>query len=128
MEVPRDLKYTKEHEWAKVEGNLATVGITDYAQQKLGDMVYVELPEVDAEVKAMEPFGIIESVKAASDLYAPVSGKVIEVHEELLEDPKLINQDPYGQGWMIRVEIADGTDQLLSPEEYESWVNEEENR
>lgn len=128
MEVPRDLKYTKEHEWARVEGNLATVGITDYAQQKLGDMVYVELPEVDAEVKAMEPFGIVESVKAASDLYAPVSGKVIEVHGELLEDPKLINQDPYGQGWMIRVEIADGADQLLSPEEYESWVNQEENR
>lgn len=128
MNIPKDLKYTKEHEWARVEGNLVTVGITDYAQQKLGDMVYVELPPVDSEVTATEPFGTIESVKAASDLYAPVSGKVIEIHEELMEDPRPINQDPYGEGWMIRVEASEGLDQLLSAEEYEKWVNEEENR
>jgi glycine cleavage system H protein len=128
MNIPGDLKYTKEHEWARIEGDLVTVGITDYAQQKLGDIVYVELPEIDSEVTATEPFGTIESVKAASDLYAPVSGKVVEIHEELMEDPKAINQDPYGEGWMIRVEWADPLDQLLSAEEYANWVDEEENR
>ena len=128
MNIPKDLKYTKEHEWAKVEGNQITVGITDYAQQKLGDIVYVELPAVDSEVIAMEPFGTIESVKAASDLYAPVSGRVIQVHEELMEDPRPVNQEPYGQGWLIRVETSEGTDQLLSADLYEKWVEEEESR
>jgi len=128
MNIPRDLKYTKEHEWARVEGSLVTIGITDYAQQKLGDIVYVELPQVDTEVTASEPFGTIESVKAASDLYAPASGKVVEIHEGLMEDPKAINQDPYGEGWMIRVEASEGLDRLLSAEEYEKWVEEEENR
>jgi glycine cleavage system H protein len=128
MNIPRDLRYTKEHEWAKIVGNLITVGITDYAQQKLGDIVYVELPSVDSEVTAAEPFGTIESVKAASDLYAPVSGKVVEVHEKLMEDPKFINRDPYGEGWLIRLECSDEIGQLLSAEEYEKWVDEEENR
>jgi len=128
MNIPRDLKYTKEHEWARGEGSLVTVGITDYAQQKLGDIVYVELPAVDSEVKAMEPFATIESVKAASDLYSPVSGKVVEIHQELMDDPKPINQDPYGEGWLIRVEGPEGLDQLLSAEGYEKWVDEEEGR
>ncbi len=128
MNIPRDLKYTKDHEWARIEGNLVTVGITDYAQQKLGDIVYIELPDLDSEVTAAESFGTIESVKAASDLYAPVSGRVAEVHEELMEDPKPINQDPYGDGWMIRVEGTDGLDGLLSAEAYEKWVDEEENQ
>jgi len=128
MSVPKDLTYTKEHEWARVEGNLVTVGITDYAQQKLGDIVYAELPPVDTEVTVMEPFGTIESVKAASDLYSPVSGKVIESHEDVMNDPGLINRDPYGEGWLIRVEGAEGSDQLLSAEEYEKFIEEEENR
>ncbi|NIQ38648.1 MAG: glycine cleavage system protein GcvH [Proteobacteria bacterium] len=128
MNIPGDLKYTKEHEWARLEGDLVTVGITDYAQQKLGDIVYVELPEIDSEVTATEPFGTIESVKAASDLYAPVSGKVVGIHEGLMDDPKAINQDPYGEGWMIRVELADTPHQLLSAEDYANWVDEEENR
>jgi glycine cleavage system H protein len=128
VKIPKDLRYTKEHEWASVEGDLVTVGITDYAQQKLGDIVYIELPSVDAELTANEPFGTIESVKAASDLYAPLSGKVIEIHEGLLNDPKPINQDPYGAGWMIRVQSPEGLDQLLSAEAYGAWVNEEENR
>jgi glycine cleavage system H protein len=128
MSIPKDLKYTKEHEWTRVEGNQVTVGITDYAQQKLGDIVYIELPSVDSDVTATEPFGTIESVKAASDLYAPVSGRVVDIHEELMDDPKPINQDPYGEGWMIRVEAEDGLDELLSAEEYEKWVDEEENR
>jgi glycine cleavage system H protein len=128
MNIPEDLHYTKEHEWTRVEGRMVTVGITDYAQQKLGDIVYIELPAVDAEMTASEPFGAIESVKAASDLYAPVSGKVIEVNEDLMNDPKPINQDPYGAGWMIRVEAADGLDGLLSSEAYRKWLDEEENR
>lgn len=128
MSIPKDLKYTKEHEWTRVEGNQVTVGITDYAQQKLGDIVYIELPSADSDVTATEPFGTIESVKAASDLYAPVSGRVVDIHEELMDDPKPINQDPYGEGWMIRVEAEDGLDELLSAEEYEKWVDEEENR
>lgn len=128
MDIPKDLKYTKEHEWARIEGSLTTVGITDYAQQKLGDIVYLELPEPDAEVTANEPFGTIESVKAASDLYAPVSGRVVEINEELVQDPKVINQDPYGEGWMIRVEGSTGLDKLLSAEDYEKWIEEEEDR
>ncbi|MBW2059565.1 MAG: glycine cleavage system protein GcvH [Deltaproteobacteria bacterium] len=128
MSIPKDLKYTKEHEWARVEGDLVTVGITDYAQHKLGDIVYVELPSVDSEVTASEPFGTIESVKAASDLYSPVSGKVVEIHEELMDDPKPINQDPYGEGWMIRVEGSGGLDGLLDPDAYEKWVEEEESQ
>ncbi len=128
MNIPRDLKYTKEHEWARVEGNLVTVGITDYAQQKLGDIVYIELPDLDSEVTAAEAFGTIESVKAASDLYSPVSGKVVGIHEELMDDPKPINQDPYGKGWMIKVEGSAELEHLLSAEEYGKWIDEEENR
>jgi glycine cleavage system H protein len=128
MNIPRDLKYTKDHEWARVEGNRVTVGISDYAQQKLGDIVYIELPGVDSEVTASEPFGTIESVKAASELYAPISGRVVDVHDALMRDPKSINQDPYGEGWMIQVEGTVGLDELLSAEAYEAWVQEEENR
>jgi glycine cleavage system H protein len=128
MNIPKDLRYTKDHEWARSEGNLVTVGITDYAQQKLGDIVYIELPSVDSEVKATEPFGTIESVKAAVDLYTPVSGRVVETHDSLMEDPKPINQDPYGTGWMIRVESPEGLDQLLTHESYQKLVDEEENQ
>lgn len=128
MNIPKDLRYTKDHEWARSEGNLVTVGITDYAQQKLGDIVYIELPSVDSEVKATEPFGTIESVKAAVDLYAPVSGRVVEIHESLMDDPKPINQDPYGAGWMIRVESPEGLDQLLTHESYQKLVDEEEDQ
>jgi glycine cleavage system H protein len=126
MNVPRDLKYTKEHEWARVEGNLVTVGITDYAQHKLGDIVYAELPAVDTEVTVMTPFGTIESVKAASDLYAPVSGKVVGSHEDVMNDPGLINRDPYGEGWLIRVDGSEGLDKLMSAEAYEELIKEEE--
>lgn len=128
MAIPKDLKYTKEHEWARIEGNQVTVGITDYAQQKLGDIVYAELPPVDSEVTVMEPFGTIESVKAASDLYSPVSGKIIETHEAVMNDPGLINRDPYGEGWLIRVEGTEGSDRLISSEDYERFIDEEETR
>ena len=118
---PRDCKYSKEHEWVRLEGGLATVGITDYAQDQLGDIVYVELPPLGEILTQFEPFGVVESVKAASDLYAPLSGEALEVNEELSDHPEFVNEDPYGQGWMIRIEPSDASelDNLLTAEEYE---------
>jgi glycine cleavage system H protein len=127
MEFPGDLKYTKEHEWVRVEGNHATVGITEYAQGELGDIVYVELPEVGSEVEANSPFGSVESVKAVSDLFAPLSGKVIQVNPILEERPEVINSDPYEDGWMIAIEMSDPgeLDDLLSAEDYATHIEEE---
>ena len=124
MNIPAELKYTKEHEWVKVDGNIVVVGITDYAQGELGDIVFVELPSVGTEVKAMEPFGTIEAVKAVSDLFSPVSGKVAEINPALEDDPMVINRDPYGEGWMIKVEIGDPAelDGLLNGEAYEKLI------
>ena len=124
MDIPLELLYTKEHEWVSVDGNVATIGITDYAQGELGDIVFVELPKVGDETKQMEPFGTIEAVKAVSELYAPVSGKVVAVNEELQDSPELINQDPYGKGWMIKVELSnrEELDKLLSPKDYEQLI------
>ncbi len=102
---PEELKYSAEHEWIRVEDGRGTVGITHYAQDQLGDVVYVELPEVGRKVKKDEPFGVIESVKTLSDLYAPVSGTIVEVNEALMDQPELVNQDPYGKGWLMVVEI-----------------------
>nr|WP_245574264.1 glycine cleavage system protein GcvH [Desulfovirgula thermocuniculi] len=119
-----NLRYTREHEWLLVEGGRGRVGITDYAQESLGDVVYVELPGVGDKVVQGEPFGVVESVKAASDLYAPVSGVVVEVNEALKESPELVNRDPYGEGWMILVEMADEgeLEKLLTAEEYEKLL------
>lgn len=108
--VPADLRYTKEHEWARTEGDRVRVGITAYAQEQLGDVVFVELPKVGARVTAMKPFGVVESVKSVSDLYAPLTGEVLEVNEALARKPELVNQDPYGQGWMIVVRPANAAD------------------
>lgn len=121
---PRDCKYSKEHEWVRFEGGLATVGITDYAQDQLGDMVYVELPPLGEILTQFEPFGVVESVKAASDLYAPLSGEVLEVNEELSDHPEFVNEDPYGKGWMIKIEPSDTSelDNLLTAEEYEEYL------
>ena len=126
VNVPVDLKYTKEHEWVKVEGNIATVGITDWAQGELGDIVFVELPEADSTVTQMETFGTIEAVKAVSDLFAPVTGKVTEVNAALEDEPMLINRDPYGEGWMIKVEVADVSqlEQLLDAGAYKELLGE----
>jgi len=120
VEFPEDLRYTEEHEWIRVSDGRATVGITEYAQDQLGDVVYVELPSVGDEVKAMRPFGVVESVKAASDLFSPLTGIVVEVNSKLAEEPELVNNDPYGDGWMIVVELEEGCDLsiLLDPEEY----------
>jgi len=127
MKVPENLLYTKEHEWVKVDGDVATVGITDYAQDQLGDIIYVELPEVGRKVKQMEAVATVEAVKTAADVYAPVSGEVVEVNEKLSEKPELLNQDPYGEGWMfkIKLENPDELKNLLSPEEYRKLVEAE---
>ncbi|MFQ6001171.1 MAG: glycine cleavage system protein GcvH [Anaerolineae bacterium] len=121
---PRDCKYGKEHEWVRLEGGLATVGITDYAQDQLGDIVYVELPPLGEILTQFEPFGVVESVKAASDLYAPLSGEVLEVNEELSDHPEFVNEDPYGRGWMIKIEPSDTSelDSLLTAEQYEEYL------
>jgi len=122
MSVPAELRYTSEHEWVSVEGQTATIGITDYAAQALGDVVYISLPTVGATVTAGDPCGEVESYKSVSELYAPVDGEVVEVNEELDDEPALINAEPYGLGWMFRVRLAAGAAEvpgLLSPTEYE---------
>ena len=128
MEFPEDLKYSKEHEWVRVNGNIAIIGITSHAQDELGDVVYVEAPEIGASVDASGIFGVVESVKAVSDLYAPVSGTVIEVNSRLEEEPELINSDPYNEAWIIKVEMSNSSelDALLTTEEYTSYVSAEE--
>lgn len=125
MNVPGNLRYTKEHEWVKLDGAVATIGITDYAQGELGDIVFVEMPAVGAETAYMKPFGTIEAVKAVSELFAPVSGTVVEINRELETSPELVNQDPYGRGWMIKVEIRDRSeiDNLLSPDDYSGIIS-----
>jgi glycine cleavage system H protein len=126
MEFPAGLRYTKEHEWVRIEGDQAYVGITDYAQQELGDVVYVELPDVGGAVRHMEAFGVVESVKAVSDLFSPVTGSVAQVNEALFNRPELVNSDPYGQGWMIVVEIGAPAepDTLMSAEQYEAYLRQ----
>lgn len=123
---PRDLKYTKTHEWMKEEGRNARVGISNYAQEQLGDIVYVELPEVGRVLQKGEVFGVVESVKAVSDCYAPVSGKVVDRNGELEGSPELINQDPYGRGWLIVIEMSDPEEAqtLLDADAYEAHVKE----
>jgi glycine cleavage system H protein len=124
---PADLRYHKEHEWVRVDGDAAYVGISEFAQDQLGEVVYVDLPSVGDELVAGETFGEIESVKSVSELYAPVSGVVTEVNEDLNGSPETINSDPYGAGWMIRMSLADASqlDDLLSAEDYESFIANE---
>ena len=124
--IPEDLKYTKTHEWVKVEGNVARVGITYHAQEQLNDIVYVELPEVGTEVSKGDSLAVIESVKAASDVYAPVSGKVVAVNDAVVDSPEMLNEDPYGN-WLVEIELSNPAevDELLSAEEYKKVVEEE---
>ena len=119
--IPPDLKYTKEHEWARIEGDRARVGITHFAQEQLGDVVFVELPKVGTRVSALKTFGVVESVKAVSDLYAPLSGEIVEINAELPKKPELVNQDPYGQGWMLVIKLSTPAEvgQLLDAAAYE---------
>jgi len=126
MNLPKELLYSEEHEWVKKEDDKVRIGITDFAQSELGDIVFVELPEVGEELEADEPFGSVESVKTVSELYAPVSGKVVEVNEELEDSPEFVNESPYEKAWMIVVEVSDESemDDLLSGEEYKEFVEE----
>jgi glycine cleavage system H protein len=124
--VPTDLRYTREHEWAKQEGGRIRVGITHFAQEQLGDVVFVELPKVGTRVRSHQTFGVVESVKAVSDLFAPVSGEVTEVNADLTQKPETVNQEPYGRGWMLLVTPADGAEweQLLTAAQYEQFIAE----
>ncbi|MBL7686346.1 MAG: glycine cleavage system protein GcvH [Deltaproteobacteria bacterium] len=127
MHFPDDLKYTKEHEWVRVKGNVATIGITDWAQDQLGEIVFVELPEEGEEVEKDDTFGVVESTKSVNDLYLPVTGSVVEANDPLVDSPEIINEDCYGEGWMIKVEMADKSelDELMSADEYEAYIKEE---
>jgi glycine cleavage system H protein len=122
--VPADLRYTKEHEWAKLDGDKARIGITAFAQEQLGDVVFVELPKVGAKVSAMKTFGVVESVKAVSDLFAPLSGEVVEINADLPKKPELVNTDSYGKGWMIVIKLADHKewDALMTAADYEKLI------
>jgi len=124
--VPDDLRYSKEHEWVRVDGETATMGITAFAQEQLGDVVFVELPEKGATVRQHGSLGVVESVKAASDVYAPVSGEVLERNVKVMESPELVNSSPYGDGWMVRLRIADRAElgRLLTPADYRAHIGE----
>src|ERR1700745_3139395 len=127
MEAPPGLKYSKEHEWGATDETLATIGITDHAQEQLGEIVYIELPAIGEKVSKDDPFGVVESVKAVSDIYAPVSGTVLEVNEALAESPEVVNEDPYGDGWLIKVRVSDpdDLDDLMDNDEYEQMIPRE---
>lgn len=127
MTVKDDLYYSEDHEWVRTEEDCLVIGVSDFAQDELGDIVFVELPEVDDELEKGDSFGVLESVKAVSDTFIPVSGKIIEVNEDLLDNPELINDDPYGEGWLIKIDPTDDSelDELLSAEEYEEFIEEE---
>ena len=126
MNIPGDLKYTKEHEWLRINGDIAEIGITDYAQGELGDIVFVELPEAGSDVKKMEPFGTIEAVKAVSELFSPVTGTVDAVNSKIEEDAGVINSDPYGDGWMVKIKVSEASElnDLLSPDQYKELIEE----
>ncbi|GAU09086.1 glycine cleavage system protein GcvH [Desulfoplanes formicivorans] len=123
--IPDNLLYTKSHEWAKIQGEEAVIGITQFAQEQLGDLTFVELPEAGQTISAGEEMGTVESVKAASEIYAPISGEVVEVNSELEDAPEKVNEDPYGQGWLIKIKIAEVPENLLSPSQYEAHIAEE---
>lgn len=124
MNVPAELKYTKDHEWIKKEGDVVTIGITEYAQGELGDVVFVELPEVDDNFSAEDTFGTIEAVKAVADLFSPVSGDVVEINEVLADQPDTVNSDPYGDGWIVKIKMSDASewDGLMSADEYSQHI------
>lgn len=128
MELPKELKYTREHEWLAIEDGVATIGITDHAQEQLGEVVFVELPAVGDKVERSDPFGVVESTKAVSDVYAPISGEVLEINDDLPDSPEIVNEDPYGDGWMVKISVADEADleELMSDEEYRAYVEESE--
>ena len=123
--IPKELKYTEDHEWVKVDGEIATVGITDHAQSELGDIIFIEFPEINDLIDRMEPFGTIEAVKTVADLFAPLNGKIVEINEALEDSPELVNSDPYGKGWIVKVSVdkLDQLNDLLSSENYEKLIS-----
>ena len=125
MNIPEELKYTEEHEWIRLEGNIATIGITDFAQSELGDIVYIEVDTLDSEINSNDVFGTVEAVKTVSDLFMPVTGKVIEVNSSLEDSPEVVNDDPYGQGWIIKIEVTDPADveNLMSSDNYRNLID-----
>jgi len=125
MNIPKDLKYTKDHEWIKVDGDIATIGITDFAQGELGDIVYVEVDTIDETLEKEEVFGTVEAVKTVSDLFMPISGEIIEFNESLESNPEKVNEDPYNEGWIIKLKMSDSSEleDLLSPEDYQNTVS-----
>jgi glycine cleavage system H protein len=125
MNIPSELKYTKDHEWIKIEGDIATIGITDFAQGELGDIVYVEVDTLDETLDVEEVFGTVEAVKTVSDLFLPLSGEIVEFNEGLEDEPENVNSDPYGNGWMIKLKFSDASqvDELLSAEDYKALIN-----
>lgn len=125
MNVPKELKYTKDHEWLSLDGDVATVGVTDFAQSELGDIVYVEVETLDETLEKEEVFGTVEAVKTVSDLFMPISGEVIEFNEKLETNPEVVNEDPYGEGWMIKIRVSDENElnELLSSDEYEGEIS-----
>ncbi len=127
MSYPDDVRYTVEHEWARLDQGMVTVGITSYATDQLGDVVFVELPQIGTKVEASKPFGVVEAVKTVSDLYAPVSGEVVEVNDALVDNPALVNQSPFGEGWMLRIKPADAGEiqNLLKSDEYQRMIEEQ---
>ena len=126
MSSPTDLRYTKTHEWVRVEGDTATLGITDHAQSELGDITYLELPESGDSISVGTPFGVVESVKAASDIYSPIDGEVIELNDVAVDAPELLNQSPYDQAWLLKIRLSDQSqiDSLMNPQEYDSYAAE----
>ncbi len=127
MDTPTDLKYTKDHEWVKIDGDIATIGITDHAQDSLGDVVFVELPDEGSDVATGEPFGVVESVKAVSDLYSPVSGVVTEINSAIMDSPEVVNEDAYGNAWLIKVQLEEvkDLDDLMDADQYADYIEEE---
>lgn len=125
MNIPEELKYTEEHEWVRIEDNIAIVGITDFAQGELGDIVYLEIDTLDSQIDSNEVFGTVEAVKTVSDLFMPIAGKVVEVNPSLEDNPELVNEDPYGEGWIIKIDITDESqlDSLLSASDYKNLVD-----
>ena len=125
MNIPEELKYTEEHEWVSIEDNVAVVGITDFAQGELGDIVYLEIDTLDSQIDSNEVFGTVEAVKTVSDLFMPVAGKVVEVNSSLEDNPELVNEDPYGKGWIIKIHITNESqiDTLLSPSDYKNLID-----
>jgi glycine cleavage system H protein len=128
VSYPDDLRYTAEHEWARIDGDVVTVGITSYATDQLGDVVFVELPDVGRKLEAMKPFGVVEAVKTVSDLYAPVGGEVVEVNGALADNPAVVNQSPYEDGWMVRIRVTDRNvlQQLMNSGDYARMIEEQQ--